>query len=497
MDPIRVLVVDDDEEDFFIVSEYLGDAPGEFELRWCSKYSEAMDVLHEEEIDICLVDYLIGGDTGIDFVRDVRDQGFWCPMILLTGVGAHEVDLAASKVGAADFLDKGTLTPVLLERAIRYALEQARALQELSDQRMVLATTIESIQGGIATFDAQDNVVTSNSTFGLYMREASTFDTGHSIDADDPTEAARCILNSIPDRTKEHKLELETADGRAFECRVSPVPAGGSVMLVVDVTAQKLLQRKIMEAKVAAESANRSKSAFVARVSHELRTPMNGIFGMAQLVRLGQLSESQAQSMDCLLESAKALLALIEDLLDLSLIEQGEFSIHQGPVDIPKIVQDARDIARAAAHDRDLNVDVRIDVATSGEIVGDGTRIKQVLCNLLSNATKFTSQGEIGISVQHTHSGHYRFAVQDDGPGIAPEDHTRIFDAFTQVKSTPSDPARGVGLGLSIASDLVEKMEGKIGVNSEPGAGAEFWFEVPLRPATTSGRTQEVKQVAS
>lgn len=474
---VHILLVDDDEEDAFLTEDLLKDSPGTFELTWMSSYKAALEIATSTRFDVCLVDYQIGGETGIEFLEKATALGVTCPMILLTGVGLHEIDVAASEVGAADFLDKASLSPVLLERAIRYAIAHASALQDLADQRQVLTTTLESLQGGIVAFDESGEVMAANQRFESLMQEIGSQPGNGTMD--DAIEEARRVLAKVADRDQDHAVPVEATNGKAFEIRISPMPGRGSVLLIVDVTEQKTLQRRILEAKVAAEKASTAKSVFLAKVSHELRTPLNGVLGMSQLLRLTDLSPPQLGHLGRLEDSAKGLFALIEDLLDISMVEQGKFQVRTEPLNIHDLVAEACGIAIAASAETGIDIQSSVSIDARLEYFGDSNRIKQILTNFLNNAVKHSEDGDIHVYARQSDNGWVRFAVRDHGRGIALEDQEHIFEQFAQV-SPDKYPSQGVGLGLSIAKELVEQMSGRIGVVSALGAGAEFWFELPL-----------------
>lgn len=497
-DCIRVLLIDDDEDDVFITESLLDEAPGSFDLKWVPTYWQGLELLQQEHFDVCLVDYIIGGESGLDFVERAIGAGTTTPMILLTGVGQHDIDMKASEAGASDFLDKANLTATLIERAIRFSMMHSQALQDLAAQSVVMETTLESIKAGIATFDSSGRLMNSNSLFIELTADTTAF-TRWSHDLVQlgtfgVEDAKARLLQAFETSAPENEPEFRIADGRVFDVRVDPIKGGGYVVVLIDVTAQRVLQRRILEAKQAAETANELKSAFLAKISHELRTPLNGVFGMAEILKLEPLSDRQDANLDRLVDSASALLALIEDLLDISIIEQGKFVLHEEAFDIHELINDASDIAQAASAQGIMKISTRVDLPRSSLFRGDRRRIVQVLVNFLSNAEKFASGTEVQISVQPSGRECLRFSVRDQGPGIENEQQDRIFNQFTQAECYISRKIGGVGLGLSIAKEIVQQMHGRIGVISTPGEGATFWFELPLD--AVDGLTDEQRDIA-
>jgi signal transduction histidine kinase len=467
----RLLLIDDDEDDFFITETLLREAPGSFELIWSQSYEAGLARLKAERFDVCLVDYQIGCENGLHFLQAVKDAGIDCPIILLTGVGQHDIDVAASEVGAADFLDKGNLTPTLIERAIRYATAQARSLRALAEQRDVLETTLQSIRAGIAAFDAHGALTAWNGCFEELLRDIRRSGTAD--------EAIRQKLQDLLARCRDQAIEIEGADGKIHEVWAYPMPNRGHVLLAVDVSYHKLLQQKMLQAKGEAEAASRAKSGFLANISHELRTPMNGVFGMASLLSETQLDPRQRALVETLLQCAHGLFTLIEDLLDISMIEQGKISVCREIVDVTQVSEEARTLVASAHRDAQLRIVVDICVPEAAMCLADPRRIRQILVNLLSNAAKFAAASEIRLSAEATASA-LRFAVRDHGPGVPEDKQSAIFERFVQGDMSPIRKHGGVGLGLAICKELVEQMGGRMGVISTLGEGAEFWFELPL-----------------
>ncbi len=404
-EPINILVIDDDEEDFLLAAAQFAKIPGRAcSVKWSPGYDEALATLETEHFDVCFVDYQLGARSGLELLREFSRRGLPVPAIFLTGQGDREVDIKAMEAGATDYLSKSMLNAHILERSIRYAIHKKRTETELEE------------------------------------------------------------------RVRERTIQLQ----------------------------------KAMEE---AKAASRTKSEFLANMSHEIRTPLNGILGMLQLLQTTTTDAEQDEYIANAVRASHRLTRLLSDILDLSQVEAGKLSVVETTFTLTSQKDAVIDTFSQLALEKGLRLDFRIDASMPPSLVGDDTRLRQILFNLVGNALKFTERGEVTVTAAPLHvrgDGSLRalFTVSDTGIGIPAHLLKSIFEPFNQAEGTYTRQFQGAGLGLAIVRRLVSLLGGALDIDSIEGEGTTAYLCLPLRqpyaaPASRKHETESPRGVCA
>ncbi|TSE30673.1 PAS domain S-box protein [Tepidimonas charontis] len=379
-------------------------------------------------------------------------------------------------------------------------LERARAVAEEKEQLLVNA--LQALGASLSVFDAEERLLWANDQFyalhaGLrdILQLGVSFDTfirtglmRGEIKLPPGTDAETWLAQRVADfRAGRTDRVVQRGDGTALRIVERRLPNGHTVGLRFDVT-------ELERARRAAEEASRAKSQFLANMSHEIRTPMNAVLGMLQLLLGTPLDARQRDYAEKSEAAAKSLLGIINDILDFSKIEAGKLELHCEPFAVDRLWRDLATLYAANLRGKRLELLFDIDRTIPRVLIGDALRLQQVLINLGGNAIKFTHQGSVTLRVRlialepgpdGAPVARLQFAVIDTGIGITPEQRQRLFQAFNQAESGITRQYGGTGLGLVISQRLVQLMGGEITLDSTPGQGSTFAFEIALPVAQT------------
>jgi PAS domain S-box-containing protein len=391
--------------------------------------------------------------------------------------------------------------------------DQVVAERRLRNNNILLQAILANIPCGVTVFAPDGSLVLDNQKFRTLLSLPDGAAPGQITDfgtlgLSDRPAAMAAYPDTAPEWSASAAADVEPRvreeaqpDGRVLELREAPMPMGGIVTTFTDITSHKQIIETLQQAKREAEQAAAAKAAFLATMSHEIRTPMNGVIGMTNVLLETELTADQRELVDVIRQSGESLLVVINDVLDYSRIESGQMELEWLPFRVSDVVRNSVRLLEAKARERSVAIEVSIAQDIPALILGDRTRLQQVLVNLVSNAVKFTEHGQVRIAVvnlvaeSRLQGGELpgdictlEVSVEDTGIGIAQDKLSSVFEPFVQADSSTSRRFGGTGLGLAIARKLVEAMGGTIHLSSQPGVGTKARFSFLAETAVPRNR---------
>jgi PAS domain S-box-containing protein len=531
--PFRLLILEDVATDAELEQFTLRRAGLTFTAHVVASEPDFAAALAAFRPDIIIVDYRVPGFGGFEAARLTRLESPDTPVILVTGVLRDEAAAELLKTGISDYVLKDHLArlPSAVINGLRDAkvTKERRRIQQAHDE---LAWILECAKDGVIGVDAADVITAWNTSaeriYGTSAADAigqplrKALRTGYSralrhalgrarssgqatslemmyraangkvlvlslsfsaIHSDDGTSKGASIIARDITRQKQLQLDLERTSEHLSELLRQNVQTNASLQSEIEV--RRAAEREAARARQQAEHANTAKTSYIYRMSHEIRTPMTGIIGFADLLLDSSLSDDQTNKVRNLRQAATSLLGIINDILDISRVESGQFKLQSVPTDLHSIIDNVLVTVRPAADAKSLHLRWSCASDVPSWVLADPTRLRQILLNLVSNALRFTRQGGVMVYVTrsaNSPAGFLRFEVHDTGVGIPLESQRHLFQEFYRVQEKGKVDAEGSGLGLAISRRLVEVMGGSIGVESQEGQGSTFWFELPLPP---------------
>ncbi|GGB80965.1 response regulator [Dyadobacter sediminis] len=495
MENTKILLLDDREENLISLRAILN--RGDIEIFETTSANEALRMVWENDIAVALVDVQMPGMDGFEFAETLfsNPKTREILIVFVTAISKETTyAVRGLKTGAIDYLYK-PLDPYITNAKVDSLIRLARSQKEIRDKNKMLenyATIILNSPDIIATVEPETGKIISinpsvEKILGLVPSDLLGVTILDSL-VDPFNSGFREVL------VKKSYLNGETivVEDRFFGRLRQPVWLELRIMYknrllfinLHDIEKRKAHERALIDAQAQAEKARKVKESFLANMSHEIRTPLNGIIGLGNLLNATQLDESQRDLVSMLRQSSGSLLNILNDILDISKMDEGKFSIVPTATDLRQLGKGIIDLMQFKAEEKKLELSLHVEETVPENVMADGMRINQVLLNLVGNALKFTQKGHVKLRIERiseTENGHkIKFTVEDSGIGMSEEHMSNIFSEYGQASENTSYQYGGTGLGLTISQKLIRLMKSELEVNSRFNEGSQFFFTLVL-----------------
>jgi PAS domain S-box-containing protein len=469
LDTIRVLIVDDDEDDFFLTSDYLNDIRGKnFAIDWAKNFDDAVGRVTSCEYDICFFDFLLGAKTGLDLLKRAIQDGCQSPIILLTGKGDHKIDMEAMRLGAVDYLIKSELDSEKLERCIRYSLERADTLKTLRESEQQYRTIFNHVRQGIIVTQPKDGsfIYCNPATLEMLGYEAEELNNMSTAKIFEKADVWHLFNEKLEENGNIDKFEaiFLTKKGEKKICLIDAQKQKNSegkesfLSIIHDVTAQRKAEREAMMLEKMAATGR-----LVRTLAHEVRNPLTNIHLSVEQLEEEVVNEDSKLFLGIIKRNGQRINDLITELLNNSKPSELAFSkmsVHQV---LDQTLEQAIDRInlKNIALEKQYGEDVLLNL--------DINKIKIAFLNIIINAVEAMEEGK-GLLVIKSYiaNNYYYVSIKDNGTGISPENMSRLFEPYFTAKNN------GIGLGLAATLNIIQSHKATVDVNSEVGKGTEF-----------------------
>ena len=468
----KIIILDDDEDDFIITSDYIRSIPGnDYSIEWCPNYLEGIKKLRDTQIDLFFVDYRLGAKSGVDFLKEAREMNTNSPIVLLTGKGNYTVDIQAMEYGAVDYLVKTELNVEKMERCIRYALDRAATMQALRTNEKKYRNIFEKSKDIVFITDAALNFKDVNSAIqhllGFSREEVLQMNLCELIDKNHH----KYLLDSMQggDEVNDWEIVMNTKEGEKKYCIITLTPedndGGHAQGIIHDITSLKKIEKANLQGEKLAAAGR-----LVRTIAHEVRNPLNNITLSIEQMQHTIKDDSIDLYMNIIQRNSKRINDLISELLYTS--RPAEHSLEK------QVLQSIVDEVVAICIDRLTLKHIKLHVSYPDhalQINADHEKLKLALLNIVINAIEAMEEkkGLLSVKISQTDKTAV-LTISDNGCGISEENISRLFEPyFTQKRN-------GVGLGLTFTLNILQAHKASIDVASHPGNGTVFTLSFPL-----------------